>query len=87
MAAAANAPEATSLLGLVKNEILTTVIDYVAGISQSQDGWRVLVVDEPALKLISSCCRMSDVMEHGITLGKTSARHESLWLSSKLSTS
>lgn len=61
-------PSGTSLLKLVKDEIIANIIDSTAGGSQSKDGWRILVVDRPALRIISTCCRMSEIIDHGITL-------------------
>ena len=45
---------------------LGQVIDSVK--TSEKDGWKVLVVDHVALRILSTCCRMSEIMEHGITI-------------------
>jgi len=48
-----------------KQRILGDMID---GVSKDVPDWKVLVVDAKTLRIISSACRMYDVMEKGITV-------------------
>lgn len=46
----------------IKNQIMTHVIHGV----KTESGWKVLIVDRQALRMISSCCRMYDLTDSGI---------------------
>ena len=54
----------TSLKDLVRDQIINQVIKPV----QPANGWKVLVVDRVALRMISACCRMFDITECGVTI-------------------
>ena len=54
----------TSLKDLVRDQIINQVIKPV----QPANGWKVLVVDRMALRMISACCRMFDITECGVTI-------------------
>lgn len=46
-------------------ELMQEVIRPLKGAQQSQ--WKVLVVDKLAMRMISSCCKMHEIMSEGIT--------------------
>lgn len=48
----------------IKSQIMTQVIKGV----KTDTGWKVLIVDRQALRMISSCCKMFDLMDSGITV-------------------
>eukprot|EP00051_Salpingoeca_urceolata_P015114 m.193556 g.193556 ORF g.193556 m.193556 type:complete len:640 (-) comp18295_c1_seq1:920-2839(-) len=53
-----------SLKELAREQLL----DEVIGSVNPASGWKVLVVDHFALRMISACCRMFDIMDRGVTL-------------------
>eukprot|EP00040_Diaphanoeca_grandis_P004508 m.29131 g.29131 ORF g.29131 m.29131 type:complete len:617 (-) comp16045_c0_seq1:47-1897(-) len=72
---------ATNLQSLLKNEIVTNVIDGTV----TENGWKVLVVDAAALKVITNCCRMAELMDHSIVIvedikkSKQPMQHEAIY--------
>lgn len=54
----------TDLKLLAKNQILDNVVRAI----KPANGWKVLIVDKEALRVISSCCRMYDLMDEGVSI-------------------
>ena len=46
----------------------TVLLEAIRSVVPSNGQWKVLVLDEFSTKIISSCCRMFDIMEDGVTL-------------------
>jgi len=44
------------------------IMDGVIRAIKPANGWKVLVVDKAALKVISSCCKMSQMMDEGVAV-------------------
>ena len=56
-------PSASSVRDLVKNKLIGLFDEF----SQQDDKWKVLIVDDDALKVISVACRVRDIMQKNIT--------------------
>jgi hypothetical protein len=39
----------------------------VIGSVQSKNGWKILIVDRGTIRIISSVCSMSEIMDKGVT--------------------
>ncbi|EGG19715.1 Sec1-like family protein [Cavenderia fasciculata] len=57
---------ATSLRDVTKKRILDEIIRTIT--PDSNNGWKALVVDQDALRIISACCQMYDITEEKITV-------------------
>jgi hypothetical protein len=52
----------------VKDASQHILLDAIRSVVPSNGQWKVLVLDPETTKIISSCCRMFDIMEDGVTL-------------------
>ncbi|VDD87054.1 unnamed protein product [Enterobius vermicularis] len=56
-----------SLKGIVGQKLLNEVIRPLRK-SDKNGGWNVLVVDRLAMRMLSACCKMHNIMDEGITI-------------------
>ncbi|CAM4660399.1 unnamed protein product [Lepidochelys olivacea] len=52
------------LKAVVRKKILSVVLHSV----KKEREWKVLIMDHPSTRILSSCCTMSDIVDEGITL-------------------
>jgi syntaxin-binding protein 1 len=55
-------PTRKGIRGIMRSRVVNDMIDKVEG------SFKILIVDDAAAKILNSCMRMHDIMEHGITL-------------------
>ncbi|XP_050825394.1 syntaxin-binding protein 2-like isoform X3 [Gopherus flavomarginatus] len=48
--------------------ISTEILSVVFCSMKKEKEWKVLTMDNPSTRILSSCCKMSDIVDEGITL-------------------
>jgi choline kinase len=63
-----------NLVEITKKKLLEQCVDDVKPAS----GWKVMVVDEASMKIISAVCKMYDIIEKGVTGKKIDETRETI---------
>lgn len=56
---------------VLKNIVSQKILGLLADVQKQPGtaaGWRVLIVDGLSMRMVSACCKMHDLAEHGITI-------------------